>query len=600
MSKTVITSAMCGQGRSIGAPKLSPTGDKVCFVSVTQNRTQLVLVDSQGGPEVVIATDPAMVTPHLLSGGVYEWHPNGQDIVYVAKDGIYSVSIFGGSSELILAGDNLSSPVLSDDASFICAVVDDKDILVLDLVDSNQTKAKRIQTGADFVLDPSWNAQGVLSWIQWNVPDMAWDNSWITFFCFWNGKVKQVAGGPKYSVSQPHFSPDGSRLAYLSDKLGWNNLWIYDLNTNSKYPLVQEHFEHGDPTWGPGQRSFVWSEDGKQIAFIKNQSGNSSLWIVELETQKQHHIHNGVDGALSWKGGRLCCISSNYDNPTRITTFSPFEDSLPTHLAQGPVGGFELTPSFEPKGLKFNAVDETGDRDLYGRFYRSSVQKEQKGLLVWIHGGPTGQTKTSFNSRFCYFLDKGWSILVPDYRGSSGWGKKYLQSLNHQWGIFDTADVARSIEFIQQQNIFKKVVLVGASAGGFTALNLMSNFPQLCDGGIVLYPLSDLVDATNSIHRLEAHYFHSLIGPIEDKKQDYQKRSPIYNVDKIQAPLLVFHGDQDKVIPIEQSVKLVSLLKEQNKKVDFVIYKDQGHGWKNPAIVQDELEKMTIFLDSLN
>ena len=242
-----------------------------------------------------------------------------------------------------------------------------------------------------------------------------------------------MAGGPGISVQQPRFSSDGT-LAYLSDETGWLNLWV------GEKPLVNEDAEHGDPSWGLGQRSYAWSPEGDRIVFGRNELGFGSVNVVDVATGESRQFAKGVHGGLSWHGDRIGAIRSGARTPTQVVVYDHTLDRRT--VARGPLGGFEALDLPEPE-----LVEWTGDDGgtVFGRLHRpkfSATGNDPPPLIVWIHGGPTSQTQVVWNNRLPFFVERGWAVLFPDHRGSTGHGRAYAQAMAGRWGELDVSDCA--------------------------------------------------------------------------------------------------------------------------------------------------------------
>ncbi|MBA2282653.1 MAG: S9 family peptidase, partial [Acidimicrobiia bacterium] len=217
----------------------------------------------------------------------------------------------------------------------------------------------------------------------------------------------------------------------------------------------------------------------------------------------------------------------------------------------------------------------------------------------WIHGGPTDQWMVTFNPRFAYFLDRGWAILVPDHRGSTGHGRAWAQALAGSWGELDVADCAAGARAVAERALVAPARLVapGSSAGGFTTLLLLAQHPELFAAGVALFPVSDLVSLAAATHRFERHYTDTLVGPRADALDELTLRSPLAQVAHIQAPLLLLHGAADPVVPVGQTRALAARLEALGRTVELHVYDGEGHGWGRPPVVIDEIERIERFLD---
>jgi dipeptidyl aminopeptidase/acylaminoacyl peptidase len=189
-------------------------------------------------------------------------------------------------------------------------------------------------------------------------------------------------------------------------------------------------------------------------------------------------------------------------------------------------------------------------------------------------------------------------VLVPDYRGSTGHGRAFAQALAGRWGELDVADVAAGLRQAAAAGWGdpRRLVVMGASAGGFTTLGVLAAQPDLCAAGVDLYGPADLLELDETTHRFEAHYLHSLIGPLPQFVDRYRKLSPLHRVEAITAPLLILQGDHDKVVLPAQSRAVAERLQALGRVVELHVYDGEGHGWGRPETVIDELERTESFL----
>lgn len=576
-----VTAALVATGRTVVEPRLSPDGALVAFVTVDDARSRIVVVDAAGGPERVIGVDPAPYPARGLGGGAFDWLPDGTGLVVAGRArGLWRQPIGGGAAELVHQVEHVAAPAVSPDGGKVAYVVDAHHVEVLDLATGGVERC----SDADFVADPAWSGDGRLAWIEWDVPAMAWDASRLVV----DGKV--VAGGDGVQVQQPRFAPQGDRLGYLTDEGGWLNLAVVDLRTNEVGRLDEPH-EHGEPTWGPGQRSWAWSPDGSEVVVCRNEGGFGALvrWRLEGEPEL---VARAVHGAVSWRGERIVAVRTGARTPTQVVAYGGRGGGgRRTTLAIGPAALGDDAHLPEPELVEWDEVP--------GRLYRAAGQEHPPPLIVWIHGGPTDQWPVEWRPRFTYWLDRGWSILVPDHRGSTGHGRAFTQALRGRWGEADVDDVAAGIRAAAHHGWGDpaRIVVMGGSAGGFTVLNVLATHPGLCAAGIDLYGVADLFALAEVDHRYEAHYLDSLVGPLPDAADAYRDRSPVNRAAAITDPLLVLQGDQDVVVPLEQSRAMVNRLTSLGRTVELHVYEGEGHGWGRAATVVDELQRTESFLE---
>jgi len=560
------------------------------------------VVPAKGGPEVVVTSDPSPRPVASYGGGAFDWTPDGEALVYAAVDGgLWVTSVDGGLARQIAtkqASGGCAAPTISPDGTRVAFVVNQQHVAVAPL--DGSAWPTLLSSGADFCFDPSWSPDGTrVVWHEWDIPAMPWDEGRIVVRDAAGARAgKVVAGGAGISVQQPRFSPDGTRLAYLSDETGWLNLWVAAADGSDAKPLVEEDVEHGDPSWGLGQRSYAWSPQGRSIVFTRNRLGFGTVDRVDVATGDVSALDKGVHGGLSWRGDRIAAVRSGARAPTQIVLYDE-AGGRRTTVARGPVGGFEALDLPEPIAVTWEADDGAA---IHGRLYEPSAPSatgdDPPPLLVWIHGGPTGQTTVAWNNRLPFFLERGWAVLFPDHRGSTGHGRAYVQSMAGRWGDLDTSDTAAGMREAARRGWGdgSRMVVMGGSAGGFTVLNLLAHHPDLCAAGIDLFGVADLFDLNETTHRFEAHYLHSIVGPLPDAADAYRDRSPLPVADRITSPLLILQGDADEVVPPAQSRTIADQLRALGRTVETHFYAGEGHGWRRPETMIDELNRIESFV----
>jgi dipeptidyl aminopeptidase/acylaminoacyl peptidase len=485
----------------------------------------------------------------------------------------------------------------------------------------------RLSARADFCFDPVWSPDGrLVAWAEWDVPAMPWDDSRIMVAPVdgSKGPIAVALPGP-VAASQPRFSPDGSALGLLCDGGGWVNLWKAGGDGGDPIPLLAEEAEHGGPSWGPGERSWAWSPDGRQVVFCRNEDGFGRLCLLEVTTGAVRDLDRGVYGGLSWSGALIAGIRSGARTPTQVVVIDPGHPAKSRRtLVRGPVAGFEAAGLVEPEVVSWESEEVDGvGTTVHGRLYRAEgyraegIQGDRTDLgagtgaeglqggagsppplLVWAHGGPTGQNQVTWNPRVAFFVDRGWNVLQIDHRGSTGWGRAYAQALREQWGHLDVADSAAGMRAAAARGWGHpdRMVPIGGSAGGLTVLLLLAVHSELCAAGVSLYGVADLFELDETTHRFEAHYLQSLVGVLPAAAPRYRERSPINHAGRIVAPLLVLQGSADRVVPKAQADTLVERLQRAGGTVEYHVYEGEGHGWSRAEVVTDELERTWAFL----
>lgn len=576
----------------LGEPRLSPDGRLVAFVSAWGAMAAIVVVSANGGPERIVTTSPQPSRPRPLGGGCFDWTPDSSAVVYAAAGDLWLQAILGGPAQRLttqLIDQPASAPAVSPDGAEVAYVMDERHIAVTSTHENGQWPRRISGAANDFALDPTWSADGqFIAWQQWNVPHMPWDeSSWVVAPATGSGPTGAM-GEPSVQIQQPRFAPVGSDLAYLCDRTGWLNLWVFGPDRPGEQPAVNEPYEHGTPTMGSGQRSFAWSPDGTRIAFNRNEEGFGRLCIVTLATGEVTEVARAHHGGLDWKGDTIVAVRTGGRTPHQVVAYDVASGERRT-LAHGPVMGFEAANLPEPTLITHPADDGS---TLHARLYTPTVALPERPMICWIHGGPTDQWPVVFNPRIAWWLDHGWSILVPDHRGSTGHGRAYTQSMAGRWGELDTADVAAAVRHATAQGWSDRIAIMGGSAGGFTGLNVLADHDGLCLAGVALYPVTDLVSLAEGTHRFEAHYTDSLVGQLPAAIDKCRANSPLTKAAHVTTPTLILHGANDNVVPLVQSQQFAA----RCPAVELHIYEGEGHGWRLNETTLDEMERVRAFL----
>jgi dipeptidyl aminopeptidase/acylaminoacyl peptidase len=597
---------MVARVRALAEPRWSPDGRWLAYLESFDGRGDVMLVPAAGGPTRRLTADPGAQPTASYGGGILGWL-DAETVMFVAPTGqLHALSSRGGPTrQLTDVTGRVSAPAASPDGKTVACMVTTKTEQHIAVIDASGGQwPRRVSRTGDFVFDPVVAADGAIAWQEWSVPDMAWDASRVWLLPP-GGDCQVVDGGrdtgdgtaEPVSAIQPRFSPDGATLAYLSDRSGWWNVWLYDVATGQRRQLARDEAEHGGPTWGPGGMRFCWSPDGGRIAVIRSAAGYAGVQVIDV-TDGTHRPLGPQDGAVqavSWspQSDQLAVIWGRADAPTCLATLDVATGAL-TIVAEGAPAGFEAAQTPHPEAISWASTDGV---TVHGLLYRpAGVQRPP--LLVRAHGGPTGTVEAGFDARTSYWLDRGWAILQVNYRGSSGYGRAYRQALHDNWGVHDVEDTVSGARHLATTGVVDgaRMVVMGGSAGGYTVLLALALHPEVFAAGVDLYGVADLFTLSEETHRFEAHYLDTIVGPLPATYARYRERSPVTLAGAITKPLLILQGDKDDVVPLAQSETIYKKLSAHGVDVEMKVYEGEGHGWRRLATVLDELERVDRFL----
>ena len=532
--------------------------------------------------------------------------PGPDFVVFVADGRLYRQPLGPGTPTPITpAFGGAAAPVVSPDGRWVVFVhtYEDTDVLAAGPTDGSQWP-QRIAQGADFYMQPALSPDGRhLAWVEWDFPQMPWDGTRL-MLAPWDagrsGAPRHLAGDDDTPVFQPAFSPDGRYLAYLAQDADRDTLYLYDLESGQTRALLRDKVML-PPAWRQGLRAFTWL-DARRLVALENRLGFSRIWLVTVDGQATE-----VDPApYAWlrqpaaapDGQRVAFLASAPHIPERVVVWRPASGHWDIHArASTESVPPEHLPTPEP--ISWPAADGTLVHALYyapvPASWRSSAPPP---ALVSIHGGPTSQRMAAFNPQAAYFASRGYAYVELNYRGSTGYGRRYMLALRGRWGEVDVEDAVTLARVLAERGLAdpERMAIMGGSAGGYTVLNVLARHPGVYRAGIDFYGVSDLFALNADTHKFERHYTATLVGTLPEAADKYRAWSPVFHADKIRDPIAVFQGLEDKVVPPDQSERIVEVLRRNRVPHLYKVYEGEGHGFRKPETLEDFYRSIARFL----
>ena len=450
----------------------------------------------------------------------------------------------------------------------------------------------------------------------WNFPNMSWNGSKIALIpidelqekAFVEGDANNfnIAGSESIATAQPRFSPDGKYISFLNEESGWLNLWIANKDGSDKRPVLQETKEHSYTTWVTGGSSYTWLPNSKEIVFSRINNGFFSLSKINIETGETLELPTPIGDYSDIRTSRnkekplITALYSNYNTKSQILLINPYADD-PTQISN-PI--FTSTPTFsenikksliKPEIVSFPTSDNSNAHGLLYIAQDNTGKKEDAPVIMFVHGGPTGMSRDSYNPIIQYLATRGYAVFAINHRGSVGYGKAYRELLNTNWGLYDVNDTVDSLNYLASQKVInkQKSCILGGSAGGFTVLMSLVKKPGVYSAGVDLFGVSDNFGLAEETHYLESRYSDILLGPLPESSQRYIEESAIFQAEKITDPLLIFQGAKDRVVPKNQSIIIKSKVKGY---VEYYEYEEEGHGFNKPETFDHMMPTLEKFL----
>lgn len=476
----------------------------------------------------------------------------------------------------------------------------------------------------DFYSYPRFNRNtNQLIWLSRQHPNMPWDHNELYCANLDNINIsllnkRKLIDIPDNSFYQPEWYDDEHILIvseHNKSKPFWN-LYRFNINNEKFINLINGEFEMALPMWQLGSNSYCFTHNRQSssnnrlnlnIFYYRIFNGKYDLYQSSLKniSDNQNIIHNKLDSPVVYIQDNLFKFNNSlyYIAATEDMDLAVYQHNIDTHQVNGkyPLNIQRNETISHAELLQF--TNNLG-QESYAYFYRpiNTIRFDSKPpLIVMCHSGPTSTTNMGYSNKIQFWTSRGYAVVDVNYGGSTSCGRSYRERLKHNWGIVDVADCAAAAEYLVNTDIVDKnqVIIRGTSAGGFTVLTALYKY-DIFSAGCCHYPMSDLTDFNNTSHNFEKYYNNFLIGDYEDNYDEYVNRSPINFAEFITKPVLIIHGTQDNVIPIEQSRKLFNKLKNNNKLNKFVELAGEGHGFRCYSTVKKAIEHELMFYNKLS
>jgi dipeptidyl aminopeptidase/acylaminoacyl peptidase len=562
------------------SPTFSPDGRRLAFISDLNGIPQVWIMPAEGGY-------PQLVTSGNDPVGSVRWSPTGDVLAFSLAPGggmntqVYVMRPDGSGLRLLTDGkkDNNGLGRWTHDGRRI-------------MMDSN----RRDPAARDpYLVDPATSdkqllaeAKGIMS-----VADVSRDGRRALLFSLRsrgdNNLYLLDIASHQQTLLTPHegpgqffgeLAPDGNTVYLVSNKdRDLTALARIRLDAAGKPGPIEIIAARPDAELD----SFEMNQPGTMAALLWNVAGKSELQFAELPSGKLTpplKLPAELVGGLTFSrdGRRLAMVVSGAAAPADIWMM----DMASRHLGQltfSPHAGVDLDQLVRPELVKFHAHDGL---ELSGWIYRPKASGAPGAYVISYHGGPEGQERPAFRSDYQALLSQGIGVFAPNVRGSSGFGKRFVNLDNGPLRVEGVKDIKDCVDYLVSNQIAdrKRIGITGGSYGGYMTMAGVTEFPDLFAAGVDLFGIVNFATFFQHTEPWMAAISTIEYGDPVTQADMLKSLSPIYKLDKIKAAMMVQHGANDTNVPLVEAQQIVDTLKQRGVPVEYVLFPDEGHGWR--------------------
>lgn len=404
-----------------------------------------------------------------------------------------------------------------------------------------------------------------------------------------SGEVRALTDTPARHDLTPRWSQDGRQIAFISDRPGFYEIFVLDLETGQERQVTRAGYDLGDIAWSP---------DGTRLACTVNRGGAFDLAVVDVADGSLHDVRigYGFHARPHWlPDGRT--ITFEYEDPQTPPDLYrlDLESGQVTQLTFSTPPALAALELAVPERVSYTSFDGL---EIPSFLYRP--RKPNGAAVLYPHGGPTSQYTLEWDVVAQYFAAKGYTWIAPNFRGSTGYGIDFTRANFDVWGVDDTQDCLAGGDYLAALDGIdrERIAIFGASYGSYLAVTSLAYDPQhrfAC--GVAKYGDCNILTSWAQGEQGGREDLERMMKHPAQNRAAYRAGSPVWQVANIEKPLLIVHGLLDEIVHPLQSEELVEALKREGKTFEYKTYPDEGHGILRRKNQIDWLARLERFLD---
>ncbi|WP_295831373.1 prolyl oligopeptidase family serine peptidase [uncultured Winogradskyella sp.] len=416
----------------------------------------------------------------------------------------------------------------------------------------------------------------------------------------YNSKTKekiQINENQSANSSQD-FSKDNSIFYYTTDYGGeFSVLMSYNMETKENIKVLEKKWDIS---------SAYFTKKNKYMVVFVNEDGKNAIEVLDSESMKPIDLPNFEGKSITSVGFsndqklmRMYVGGSNAPSDLYTYNFETKEQHQISDVLNKDIDAEDLVTA---KVVRFESFDGTIIPAIYYLPHQASAENKVPAM-VWVHGGPGGQTRQGFSSLIQYMVNQGYAVLAVNNRGSSGYGKTFYQMDDKNHGEKDLQDCIEGKNWLAGQTEIDgdKIGIIGGSYGGYMTMAALTYTPEEFAVGVNLFGVTNWMRTLKSIPPYWESFRESLYKELGDPYSADSTRlkriSPLFHTDKVTKPLIVLQGAQDPRVLQVESDEIVAGVRKNNVPVEYVLFEDEGHGFVKKENQIEANERIVKFLD---
>ena len=564
-------------------PRFSPNGKYLAFISKRSEKPQIWIMNIAGG-------GPWQFTHEKQGAGAFHWSPNSKTIAFLMKD---------PETDEEEKNKKEKRDVILVDKNFKYGHIYTKKFNSK----SDTSKAERITNGNYDITNFDWNPNGKNIAFS-HRPEPTFNSGFvsgdISIVNLSNKKVKSLVTWEGVD-SSPSFSPDGKLIAFTSnggnrEVIGLNDIFVIKTNGGKPRKLSE--------TPNRGRVGIInWSTDSRYVYIRDLDRTQSQLYKIGVQDKSIDALFD-AEGfvssiAISNDETKIIYVRQTVDKPSEV--FSGLLRQIKTKRITDFNISLDLPAVTKTEILQWESKDGLEIEGLLT--YPANYNKRKKyPLALIIHGGPAGSFPQTFTGNpgiyvVQYFTSKGYAVLRPNPRGSTGYGKDFRYANFKDWGFGDYEDIMSGVDKVIEMGVAdqKRLAVMGWSYGGYMTSFVVTRTDRFkaASMGAGLPNLISMTSTTDISNYLVAH----MGDEFWNDYKTYEKHSAIYRIKNVVTPTQILHGENDLRVPFTQGQEFYGALKRKGVSTEMVVYPRTPHGPREPKLLMDVSPRILTWLD---